>query len=145
MKTLAELKNNTSEVTDNILEGNFDLYDYCHEQADSDIRVIYYYQAREYVLNHPDESELEEEWKDLGFEFTDLNALFTQLAFIGVKNEFEFNCTEDIKKDLELLNEALIDNQVELDCLEVDSPLEARYTAIQEDIENAIAELDEYV
>ena len=145
MKTLAELKKNTSEVTDNILEGNFDLYNYCHEQADSDSRVIYYYQAREYVLNHPDQSELEDEWKELGFEFKDLDTLFTQLAFIGVKNEFEFNCIEDIKKDLELLNDTLIDNQVELDCLEIESPLEVRYTAIQEEIENAIAELEEYV
>ena len=145
MKTLTELKKNTSEVTDNILEGNFDLYDYCHEQADSDSRVIYYYQAREYVLNHPDQSELEDEWKELGFEFKDLDTLLTQLAFIGVKNEFEFNCIEDIKKDLELLNDTLIDNQVELDCLEIDSPLEARYTAIQEEIENAIAEIEEYV
>ena len=144
MKTLTELKKNTSEVTDNIIEGNFDLYDYCHEQADSDSRVIYYYQSKEYVLNHPDQSELEDEWKEYGFEFTDLNTLFTQLAFIGIKKELYDNCLEDIKKDLELFNDALGD----LEQLAYELEDERNDVDLMEnigDIENAIAELEEYV
>jgi hypothetical protein len=137
MRTLTELKKNTSEITDNILEGNFDLYDYCHEQADSDQRVIYYYQAREYVLNHPDQSELEDEWQDLGFEFTDLSTLFTQLAFIGVRKEIETNCFEDINKDLAKFEHALN----ELNKLESS---EETVEAVQE-LEEAIQELEEYV
>ena len=35
--TLEQLKKNTSEVTDLILEGNFDLYDYCHKNRISGI------------------------------------------------------------------------------------------------------------
>ena len=136
--TLEQLKKNTSEVTDLILEGNFDLYDYCHEQADSDSRVIYYYQAREYVLNHPDESELEDEWKDLGFEFTDLNTLFTQLAFIGVKKEVYDNCIEDIKKDLEAFENALLE-------LEYSDFSEDKKEQLSDELEEAIQELEEYV
>jgi hypothetical protein len=89
MKTLAQLKKNTSEVTDNILELGFDLYDYCHQQADSDSRVIYYSEAWDYVTDHCDRDELEDEWKDLGFEFTDLDTLMTQLAFVGIRKECE--------------------------------------------------------
>ena len=51
MKTLAQLKKNTSEVTDNILDLGFDLYDYCHQQADSDSRVIYYSEAWDLVCS----------------------------------------------------------------------------------------------
>ena len=144
MKTLAELKKNTSEVTDNILEGNFDLYNYCHEQADGDGRVIYYYQSRDYVLGHPDQSELEDEWSDLGFEFTDLNTLFSQLAFIGIKKELYDNCLEDIKKDLELFNDAL--GYLEQLAYELED--ERNDVDLMEnigDIENAIAEIEEYV
>ena len=137
MKTLEQLKKKTSEVTDNILEGNFDLYDYCHEQSDSDGRVIYYSRAREYVLNHPDESELEEEWEYSGFEFTDLNTLFTQLAFIGVKREIQQDCMEDINRDLNTFENALN----ELEALDQTEEVEE---AISE-LEEAIQELEEYV
>ena len=137
MKTLEQLKKKTSEVTDNILEGNFDLYDYCHQQADSDSRVIYYYHAREYVLNHPDQSELEDEWNDLGSEFIDLDTLFTQLAFIGIRKEIETDCFDDINKDLAIFEDALSElNQLH----ESEHVLEA----IQE-LDEAIQELKEYV
>ena len=136
--TLEQLKKNTSEVTDLILEGSFDLYDYCHEQADLDCRVIYYHQAREYVLNHPEESELEDEWKDLGFEFTDSNTLFTQLAFIGVKKEVYDNCIEDIKKDLEAFENALLE-------LEYSDFSEDKKEQLSDELEEAIQELEEYV
>ena len=136
--TLEQLKKNTSEVTDLILEGNFDLYDYCHEQADLDCRVIYYYQAREYILNHPDQSELEDKWKDLGFEFTDLDTLFTQLAFVGVRKEIYDNCLEDIKKDLEVLENASLE-------LEYSDLSEDKKEQISSELEEAIQELEDYV
>ena len=140
MKNLAQLQKNTSEVVDQILEGNFDLYDYCHELAYSDQRVIYYYQAREYVLNHEDEESLEDEWKDLGFEFQDLNTLFTQLAFIGVRKEIEQEAHEDIMKDLDLFRLALNDLEKQLDH---DNPEDELENDIYE-LENAIQELEEY-
>ncbi len=156
MKTLSELQKKTSEVTDSILEGNFDLYDYCHERADSDSRVIYYSQAREYVLNYPDESELEEEWKDLGFEFTDLNTLFSQLAFIGVRKEFEAECFEDINRDIAIFENALNElSQLKEDyCnkyIEGDlsnkkyESIEIEIEGYESELEDAISELEEYV
>ena len=140
MKNLAELQKNTSEVTDNILDGNFDLYDYCHQYADSDSRVIYYHKAEEYVLEHEDRDELEDEWKELGFEFEDLNTLFTQLAFIGVRKEIENDANKDIMKDLDLFRDALNELEKTLDHNQPNDELE---NDIYE-LENAIEELEQY-
>ena len=140
MKNLAELQKNTSEVTDNILEGNFDLYDYCHQYADSDERVIYYHKAEEYVLEHEDRDELEDEWKEYGFEFVDLSTLFTQLAFIGVRKEIEKDANKDIMNDLERFRDALDELETALDHNEPNDELE---NDIYE-LENAIEALEEY-
>ena len=139
MKTLAQLKKNTSEVTDNILDLGFDLYDYCHQQADSDSRVIYYGQAWDYVTDHCDRDELEDEWKELGFEFTDLDTLMTQLAFVGVKKEYERDAYRDIMEDLEKFRQAI----QELEELNDDNPRAELEDAIS-DLEDAIQELEEY-
>ena len=139
MKTLAQLKENTSEVTDNILDLGFDLYDYCHQQADSDSRVIYYSEAWDYVTNHCDRDELEDEWKELGFEFTDLDTLMTQLAFVGVKKECERDAYNDIMEDLEKFRQAI----QELEELNDDNPRAELEDAIS-DLEDAIQELEEY-
>ena len=140
MKNLAELQKNTSEVTDNILEGNFDLYDYCHQYADSDERVIYYHKAEEYVLEHEDRDELEDEWKEYGFEFVDLSTLFAQMAFFGVKREIEIDVNKDIMKDLDLFRDALNELEKTLDHDEPNDELENDIY----DIENAIEALEEY-
>lgn len=138
MKNLAELQKNTSEVTDNILEGNFDLYDYCHQYADSDERVIYYHKAEEYVLEHEDRDELEDEWKEFGFEFLDLATLFAQMAFFGVKKEIERDAYKDIMNDLERFRDALEELEKTLDHNEPNDELE---NDIYE-LENAIQELE---
>ena len=140
MKKLAELKKNTSEVVDDILAGGFDLYDYCHQLADSDGRVIYYHQAREYVLDYEDEESLEDEWKDLGFEFVDLNTLFTQLAFIGVKKEIEADAHKDIMRDLDLFRDALNELEKTLNHDDENDELENDIYELEE----AIQELEEY-
>ena len=140
MKNLEELQKNTSEVTDNILEGNFDLYDYCHQYADSDERVIYYHKAEEYVLGHEDRDELEDEWKEYGFEFVDLSTLFAQMAFFGVKREIERDAYKDIMNDLGLFRDALNELETALDHNEPNDELE---NDIYE-LENAIEELEEY-
>lgn len=140
MKNLKELQYTTSEVTDNILEGNFDLCDYCHQYADSDERVIYYHKAEEYVLEHEDRDELEDEWKEYGFEFTDLSTLFAQMAFFGVKKEIERDAYKDIMNDLERFRDALDELEKELDH---DNPNEGLEDDIYE-LENAIEELEEY-
>jgi len=140
MKNLAELQKNTSEVTDNILDGDFDLYDYCHQYADSDERVIYYHKAEEYVLEHEDRDELEDEWKEFGFEFVDLSTLFAQMAFFGVKREIERDVNKDIMKDLDLFRDALNELETALDHNEPNDELE---NDIYE-LENAIEVLEEY-
>ena len=140
MKTLAEVQKSTSEVTDNILEGDFDLYDYINQQADSDERTMYYYQAEKYVLNHDDRDSLEEEWREYWPEFTDLSTLFCQLAFFGVRKELQDSLKKDICNDLSLMNEALEELE---ELLISDSDNEEIHDAIQE-LEDAIQELEEY-
>lgn len=134
-----------NEITRDVVNGSH-FIDIAHEEADSDSRVIYYSQAREYVLSHPNQSELEDEWKDLAFEFTDLDTLFTQLAFIGVKNDLITEYTQELEDDLVKLKEQLIDNQVELDCVESDRfELIECFERWQSDIEDAIEKIEEQV
>ena len=134
-----------NEITKDVVNGSH-FVDVAHEEADSDSRVIYYSQAREYVLNHPNQSELEDEWKDLGLEFTDLDTLFTQLSFIGIKNDLITDYTQELEYDLIKLKEQLIDNQVELDCVESDRfELIECFERWQSDIEDAIEKIEEQV
>jgi hypothetical protein len=92
------------------------------------------------VLDHEDKESLEDEWKDLGFEFTDLNTLFTQLAFIGVRKEVESAAHKDIMRDLDLFRGALNEREKTLDHDDQDDELENDIYELEE----AIQELEEY-
>ena len=143
MKTLQEIKLN--EITENLLQGNY-LCDMAHEYADSSAIVIYYGKSREYINNHDDVETLEDEWRDLGFEFENLDTLYTQLAFIGVKNAYLEQFNKEVEEDLEKLKEVLNDNQVELDCIEYDREEEIeKMESIQDEIEEAINTIEEYM
>ncbi len=144
MKTLQEIELN--EVTENVIFNDYNYIDLAHEYADSSEEVIYYYKAKEYVNNHDDLDNLEDEWKDLEMEFQDLNTLYTQLAFIGVKNDYLEQFEEELKGDLELLKELLMDNEVELDCIEYDREEEiSKMEEIQNQIEEAIENIQEQI
>jgi len=143
MKTLQEIKLN--EITENLLQGNY-LCDMAHEYADSSAEVIYYANSREYVNNHNDVETLEDEWRDLGYDFESLDTLYTQLAFIGVKNDYLEQFNEEVEEDLEKLKEILNDNQVELDCIEYDREDEIEeMESIQNEIEDAISTIEDYM
>ena len=144
MKTLqgTELSETTKQV---IFDGLY-ICDLAHEEAEYDERVIYYHSAKEYVNNYDDVDELEDEWKDLGFEFEDLNTLYTQLAFIGVKNELLHEFADELKEDLDELKEIESMNQVELDCVEYDQyELIKWMKKTQLEIEDAIKKIEEQI
>ena len=61
-----------------------------------------------------------------------------QLAFIGVKKEVYDNCIEDIKKDLEAFENALLE-------LEYSDFSEDKKEQLSDELEEAIQELEEYV
>ena len=105
-KTLNEIKANFSEVTTNIIDG-MDLYDYNHQCADGDADVIYYSRAKDKYDNATGDQQqkAEDQLNEYGFEFDGMNKLYTQLAFFIVLEEYREQHEQEIKTDIEALEE----------------------------------------
>jgi len=109
--TLNDIKANFNEVTTNIIDG-MDLFDYNHQCADGDANVIYYAQANDKVHNATADQleQAEDQYKEYGFEFIDLQDLNTKLAFFIVLAEYQEQHEKEIQEDIEALNDFMIDH-----------------------------------
>lgn len=103
-KTLNEIKANFSEVTTNVIDG-MDLGDYNHQCADGDENVIYYHKAWAKINNATSEQleDAEDQFKETGMEFEDLNKLMTVLSFYITLEEIAEQHEQEIKEDLQAL------------------------------------------